>query len=66
MDFFKALIPGMVLTLVVAGIIGSNHSTGGWLNIEHVQIQDFSFYWSWALFVSATGLAWMLFAITPK
>ena len=66
MDFFKALIPGTVLTLVVTGIIGSNRSKGGWLSIEHVQILDSSFYWSWALFAVATGLSWLLFAVTPK
>ena len=66
MNFFKALIPGSVLTFVVTGIIGSNRSKGGWLNIEHIQIEGHSFYWSWALFAVGTGLSWVIFAITPK
>jgi hypothetical protein len=66
MDFFKALIPGVVLTLVVSGVVGGQHSKGGWLNIEHHIIHGQGFYWSWILFVIATGLAWMLFTITPK
>lgn len=69
MDFFKALIPGTLLTFVVAGIMGSNQSKGGWLNISHVEIEFqaeiYSYYWSWPLFAVATGLAWVLFAITP-
>lgn len=66
MDFFKALIPGSLLTFVVSGIIGSAQSRGGWLAIQHVHVQDHSFYWSWVLFVIATGLSWVLYAITPK
>lgn len=66
MDFVKALIPGSLLTFVVATIIGSNHSKGAWLMIERASIQDHQFYWSWPLFAAATVLAWILFAITPK
>ena len=66
MDFFKALVPGSLLTFVVSMIMGKNHTRGGWLNIEHVYIDGQGFYWSWILFVVATGLAWIMFAITPK
>lgn len=66
MNFVKALIPGSVLTLVVAGIIGSNHSKGGWLMIEHMSVQGYGFYWSWPLFAAATLLSWVLFTITPR
>ena len=61
MQFVKALIPGALLTWVVATVIGSNHSKGGFLFIHVVEIQGHSFYWSWPLFVAATGLAWALF-----
>ncbi len=66
MDFFKALIPGGLLTFAVSAILGKNHSRGGWLSIEHIYIDGHGFYWSWILFVVATGLAWIMFAITPK
>jgi hypothetical protein len=66
MDFVKALVPGTLLTWIVCAIMGKGGSTGGWLSIHHVSISSHSFYWSWALFVIATGLAWVLFAITPK
>jgi hypothetical protein len=66
MNFVKALVPGTALTVIVAGIIGSNRSKGAWLMIEHVTIQDYSFYWSWPLFAASTFLAWVLFTITPK
>jgi hypothetical protein len=66
MNFFKALIPGALLTFIVSGLLGSGHSTGGWLSIGHAQIQHHTYYWSWPLFAVATGLAWILFTITPK
>jgi hypothetical protein len=66
MDFFKALIPGGLLTFVVSALIGKGGSHGGWLSIHRVSPFDTSFYWSWILFAVATGLAWILIAITPK
>ncbi len=67
MDFVKALIPGTLLTLLVSGIMGSNRSKGGYLYIFHqTASNDISFYWSWTLFIAATGLSWALFAMTPK
>lgn len=66
MSFFKALIPGVLLTLMVSGLVGGQHSRGGWLNIGHHHLFDHGFYWSWILFVIATGLSWLLIAITPK
>ena len=66
MDFFKALIPGAVLTFAVSMIFGAGRSKGGWLFIHHFYVQGHSFYWSWVLFVIATGLAWVLYAITPR
>ncbi|MEP7223210.1 MAG: hypothetical protein ABI673_11165 [Novosphingobium sp.] len=66
MDLFKALIPSTLLTLVLCGILGANHSTGGYLNIFHMTVHGVSFYWSWPLFLVSTGLAWALFAMTPE
>ena len=66
MSFFKALIPGAILTFVVAMLMGRAHSTGGWLHIQHYFIQEQGFYWSWVLFAIGTGLAWMIMIITPK
>jgi hypothetical protein len=66
MDFVKALVPGSLLTFVISMILGSNHSKGAWLNIFRVAIEGHTFYWSWPLFALATGLAWILLAITPK
>jgi hypothetical protein len=62
MSFLKALIPGFLLSWIVSGILGSNGSRGGtMLAIQHTYIQGHSFYWSWSLFLAATGLAWALF-----
>ena len=66
MDFFKALVPGAILTFVVSMVMGASHSTGGWLQIHHYYIQGHGIFWSWVLFVVATGLAWILYIITPK
>lgn len=54
----KALVPGIILTFVVSIIIGSNGSPAGYLNIHSVSIAGQSFYWSWPLFLAATGLSW--------
>ena len=61
MAFIKALIPGFLLTWIVSSILGSNGSRGGMLAIERIYIDGHTFYWSWALFLAATGLAWALF-----
>ena len=66
MDFFKALIPGSLLTFVVSAILGTNHSRGGYLAIFNQSVQGHSFYWSWPLFVAGTVLAWAIFAMSPK
>ncbi|GGC19675.1 hypothetical protein GCM10011371_04220 [Novosphingobium marinum] len=63
MAFLKGLIPGFLLTFVVAGIIGSNRSNGGWLSIEHIYYQGHDFYWSWPLFLIGTGISWAIFAM---
>jgi hypothetical protein len=59
----KGLIPGILLTWIVCGLIGSNGSTGGILHIFHASIGQFEIYWSWSLFIASTGLAWLIFAL---
>lgn len=61
MAFFKALIPGFLLTFVVCLVMGSNGATGAWLNIHRAAIEGWEYYWSWPLFFASTGLAWSLF-----
>lgn len=61
MSFVKALIPGLLLTFVVAMIIGSNGSAGGFLDIHRQVISGHQFYWSWPLFIASTGLSWGIF-----
>ena len=68
-SLFKGLIPGMLLTWVIAGIMGSNGSKGGFLFIHQVHIagnsafstSSHSFYWSWPLFIAASVLAFFIF-----
>ena len=61
MSFFKALIPGLILTFIFCIILGSNGSHGGWLEIYQVHMFGQSFYWSWQLFIATTGLSWAIF-----
>ena len=62
--FFKALPFGIFLTILVCLFIGSGGSTGGLLNVHsfHVELMDFNvkLYWSWAVFIGGTLLAWFL------
>lgn len=60
-SLFKALFPGFLLTWIVAGIIGSNGSKGGFLYIFQAHYHQYSMYWSWPLFLAATGLAFAIF-----
>lgn len=61
MSFVKALIPGTILTFVLCLILGTNHTSAGWLNVHRTAIQSYDFYWSWPLFILATALAWTIF-----
>ena len=64
MSFIKGLIPGVLLTWIMSGIIGSNGSRGGMLDIQRLYISGHDVYWSWHLFIAATLLGtaifWML------
>ncbi len=63
---FKAIPFGIFLTLLVALFIGSGGSNGGALvvfpfDVTVAQISlDITMYWSWRLFLAATGLAFAI------
>ncbi len=66
---FKGMIPGILLTWVFCGVLGSNGSKGGFLYIHLIHIagnsafsmSSHSFYWSWPLFIASTTLAFAIF-----
>lgn len=60
MAFLKALIPGLILTLLVSGVIGSQGSQGGFLQIARFTIEGHHIYWSWPLFVIGTAISWAI------
>ena len=68
-SLFKGMVPSILLTWIVAEIIGSNGSKGGFLFIHQINLagnsafatSGHSFYWSWPLFVAATLLGFFIF-----
>ena len=60
MELVKAIPMGVILTWVVALVIGSTGSSGGQLAIHHMELGDFTVLWSWPLFLGGTGLSWGL------
>lgn len=64
MSLIKGLIPGLLLTWIVAGVIGSTGSRGGFLKISRIIFEGHTIYWSWILFLAATGLAAALYQMT--
>ncbi len=60
MGVLKAIFIGLVLSCCVATVIGSQGSNGGPLGIQSLMVQDFKLYWSFSLFLAATGLSWGL------
>ena len=63
MAFIKGLVPGIILTFVLAGILGSNGQSAGWLNVHAIDIEQFTLYWSWPLFVVSSALGAGIFAM---
>ena len=57
----KALFPGALLAWLLATVIGSNGSHGGWTNIHRIMILDQQLWWSWPIFFGGTALAWFVF-----
>lgn len=66
MDMVKGVILGAILTLVVCYVFGSMHSTAGYLNVFSQTIHGVRIFWSWMLFVAASGLCWALLSMTPR
>ncbi len=65
MGAIKAMFLGGVLTGVIALVIGSQGSSGGYLSIHDMRVGDYSLYWSWPLFLAGTGLSWALMLLQP-
>lgn len=61
---FKGIVPGCILTWIVASVIGSTGSKGGILSIERYDVMHQHLYWSWPLMLAAVGLATALFLMT--
>ncbi len=66
MNAIKAMILGGVLTYVVALVIGSQGSSGGFLAIHNMRMGDYAVMWSWPLFLAGTGLAWAMTLLQPE
>ncbi len=60
---FKAIPLGAFLTLAVALAIGSAGSAGGVLEVFGFMVEGQRLYWSWSMFLAATGLSWALLAM---
>ncbi len=58
MELFKSVILGAVLAGVVALVIGSQGSSGGFLQIHSMTVVSYKVLWSWPLFLAGTGLSW--------
>lgn len=58
MEFVKAVPLGAILSGVVSLVIGSQGARGGQMAIHLAEVSDYSFYWSWPLFIAGAGLAW--------
>ena len=63
MDMLKAFALGIVLTVVVAVVIGSQGSSGGALAIHKMVLGDYKVFWSWPLFLAGSGLSWGIMAL---
>ena len=61
--FLKAIVLGAIFGFVISALIGHGGSDGGILNVRHVSLDGFKFYWSWMLFLLGTGLAFAVLTI---
>ena len=66
MSLIKAVVLGGVLTWLVSLVLGTNHANTGWLSVHQMTVADYKIYWSWPLFVAATGIAWAVLAMMPS
>lgn len=60
MDLIKAIGFGALISGCVAIVIGTQGSGGGQLAIQSFEVADQKLYWSWRVFIAATGLFWGL------
>ena len=52
----KAIGLGIIITGCVALVIGSQGSSGGFLQIHTMRMGEVAVLWSWPLFLASTGL----------
>lgn len=74
MSVIKAMLLGAILAGVFSLVVGLQGSTAGLLYIHPVEVpmskihsmnlHNFTFYWSWPLFLAGSGLAWALILMT--
>lgn len=57
MEVVKGILVGIVLTFVVALVIGSQGSTGSFLYIHQLPVLEYKVWWSWPLFLVSSGVA---------
>lgn len=58
MDLIKAMTFGAILSATIALVIGSQGATAGPLAIHAVHLGGAKAFWSWPIFISASGLTW--------
>lgn len=63
MDMLKAFGLGVILTVVVAVVVGSQGSSGGALAVHKMTLGDYKVFWSWPLFLAGSGLSWGIMAL---
>jgi hypothetical protein len=56
----KGLVPGALLSWIVASVIGATGSTGGVLYVGRLMIAHHEIHWSWPLFFAGTALSWFI------
>jgi hypothetical protein len=61
--FVKGLVPGFLLTWIVCSLVGATGSSGGMLRVFNGEVGHHTLYFSWPLFFSSTGLAWLIFTL---
>lgn len=66
MSLIKAIVVGGVLTWLVSLVLGTNNANTGWLAVHQMVISNYKVFWSWPLFVAATGIAWAIIAMMPS
>jgi hypothetical protein len=59
----KGSLAGIILAFVLAEIVGRLGSTGGMLRVFEFHLHGIALYWSWPMFVAATGLSTAIFAM---